>query len=374
MEYNGIWRGTVISNVDPLNKGRCKVFVPGVYPEDFKDNADLLPWAEQMMPLFFGNFTNPNGTNLCKETGSTSIPLVKAEIWVMFEQASHLHPIMLGACQGGSGWMSEHIEQHVIQTKNVSVTIDENPTDSKSTCKFDSNVSLNPDLKDTAHHKKKMPTRIDMKINNKTGCALNIMIVGDVNLKIKGNLYEQIEGNKYETLIGNKYVYHKGDLDYVHDGVELHRRNGNVVDIVNGNQTLVTNGEKTVTVEDTCVYIYGNDLNTQVNGSETRKVFKYADLSTLGQKTESIFGGYTTITYGDHDDITLNGDSKRICSRHIADVATLACHRYAYTGAIYDKALLCNRYASTLITDFATLSIQHTQAPVLPIAEGGLIL
>ena len=46
--------------------GRCKVFIPGVYPDEMEKNPDQLPDAEQISPLFGGSldgngvFSYPN--------------------------------------------------------------------------------------------------------------------------------------------------------------------------------------------------------------------------------------------------------------------------------------------------------------------------
>lgn len=50
--YSGIYRGTVVYNIDPDVKGKCKIFVHGVYPDEFLEKWDLLPWAEPAMPIW----------------------------------------------------------------------------------------------------------------------------------------------------------------------------------------------------------------------------------------------------------------------------------------------------------------------------------
>lgn len=61
----GFYRGKVLKH---LSKGFCKIYIPSVYPEKYasKENADLLPSAEQASPLFGpscyggGTFSYPN--------------------------------------------------------------------------------------------------------------------------------------------------------------------------------------------------------------------------------------------------------------------------------------------------------------------------
>jgi hypothetical protein len=49
--YPGIYRGTIVYNKDPKVKGRCKIFVHGVYPDEFFKDWNLLPWAEPAMAI-----------------------------------------------------------------------------------------------------------------------------------------------------------------------------------------------------------------------------------------------------------------------------------------------------------------------------------
>ena len=56
--YTGIYRGTVVYNNDPDVRGKVKIYVHGVYPEEYKTKHQLLPWAEPAMGLFGGNWKN----------------------------------------------------------------------------------------------------------------------------------------------------------------------------------------------------------------------------------------------------------------------------------------------------------------------------
>ena len=42
-ELNGFYRGKVLKHED---FGRCKVYIPGVYPQEFEDKPESLPDAE----------------------------------------------------------------------------------------------------------------------------------------------------------------------------------------------------------------------------------------------------------------------------------------------------------------------------------------
>jgi uncharacterized protein involved in type VI secretion and phage assembly len=81
--YYGKYRGTVLNNVDPMQKGRLMVQVPDV--------SGLIPstWA---MPCF--SFTG-------KQMGAYMLPQIGSGVWVEFEQGDPEYPIWSG-CWFGS--------------------------------------------------------------------------------------------------------------------------------------------------------------------------------------------------------------------------------------------------------------------------------
>lgn len=93
------------------------------------------------MGLFGGNWTNENytrndekpelNTGLNPETGISSVPhagkkaKMGAQLFCFFEAGDVNHPVYFAAAQAGRGWLSEYPQQHVIQTDNVSIVINE---------------------------------------------------------------------------------------------------------------------------------------------------------------------------------------------------------------------------------------------------------
>jgi len=248
--FYGNYRGTVVDNYDPLVKGRVKLHIPGVYPEELAKTSSNLPWAEPAMDLFGGSWTNERSGDLNTETGVTTIPhtskltLQGAQVWVFFEHGNWMRPIFFAACQGGEGWHSEHNNQHVIKTDNVRVRIDERPGDSKSTCKFTSyNEKCN--LLSKKQVIKDMPTRTDIEIWNEGGNAVNLIIKGNVNVKIEGDIYEEHVGNKHLTHIGNVYKQHDGSVFEVHNGEVLQEHIGKTSIKHTGDNDIIHTGDYT---------------------------------------------------------------------------------------------------------------------------------
>jgi uncharacterized protein involved in type VI secretion and phage assembly len=85
-KFYGKYRGTVVNNVDPMQKGRLLVQVPDV--------LGLTPssWAEPCVPL-----AGPTGAQM----GVYLVPPIGAGVWVEFEQGDPDYPIWSG-CRWGS--------------------------------------------------------------------------------------------------------------------------------------------------------------------------------------------------------------------------------------------------------------------------------
>lgn len=143
--------GIVMYNNDPQNKGRVKIFVPGIFKDSILTNGQWwhLPWAEPAMSIFGGGWTgekvktsnNQHGATYNDQTGYCSVPQCAldhkngSQVFVFFEAGDVNKPIYFAVAQSGSGWLLEHPKQHVIQTDSVRIRIDETPESQESTCK-----------------------------------------------------------------------------------------------------------------------------------------------------------------------------------------------------------------------------------------------
>ncbi len=84
MSFFGKYRGTVVGNVDPMQRGRVQVSVPAVL------GTGQLSWAEACVP-YAGD-----------QVGLFVVPPVGANVWVEFEGGDPAYPI-LGGCFWGPG-------------------------------------------------------------------------------------------------------------------------------------------------------------------------------------------------------------------------------------------------------------------------------
>jgi hypothetical protein len=81
--FYGKYRGTVVSNIDPMQMGRLMVMVPDV--------SALIPttWAMPCVPV------------AGIQNGAFALPLIGSGVWVEFEQGDPDYPIWVG-CYWGS--------------------------------------------------------------------------------------------------------------------------------------------------------------------------------------------------------------------------------------------------------------------------------
>jgi Type VI secretion system/phage-baseplate injector OB domain len=84
--YYGKYRGTVIQNVDPEQRGRLQLMIPDV--------CGPLPssWAEPCVPL-----AGPTGPPM----GVYMVPPIGTGVWVEFEHGDPDHPVWVG-CRWGA--------------------------------------------------------------------------------------------------------------------------------------------------------------------------------------------------------------------------------------------------------------------------------
>ncbi len=83
-KYYGKYRGTVINNLDPEQRGRIQVIVPDV--------NTVIPgtWAMPCLPV----------TGI--QNGVFTVPPIGAGVWIEFEQGEADHPIWVGGFYGSA--------------------------------------------------------------------------------------------------------------------------------------------------------------------------------------------------------------------------------------------------------------------------------
>ena len=111
LTFYGKYRGTVVSNVDPLQRGRVQVSVPAIL------GSGQLSWAEACTP-FAGN-----------QVGIFAVPPVGANVWVEFEAGDPDRPILAG-CFWGDGEVPAApavAQVFMWKTESISLTLSDVP-------------------------------------------------------------------------------------------------------------------------------------------------------------------------------------------------------------------------------------------------------
>lgn len=105
-KYNGLWRGYVVDNADPLYLARVRIQIPEVYGK--VDDIEALPWAPGISPIFgggrynlsTGKVENKGSMEDAIPSGLIAIPPIGACLWVQFEHGDPQHPVYCGAWFG----------------------------------------------------------------------------------------------------------------------------------------------------------------------------------------------------------------------------------------------------------------------------------
>lgn len=199
MKFNGIYRGTVINNNDPLGKARCRVRVFGVY-DDIGD--DMLPWSEYADPLMGGGI----------DSGGTFIPDISDKVWVFFENGCHTQPVYFA---GAPSMLDLPL-----------AIADGYPRNRMFKTKSGHMISINDTDGDET-----------IRIVHRTGTYTEYQPDGSVKEVITGNLERQVNGNMTENVLGNRFENVDGNM-----GMDV---GGNLKNVVSGHTTNSSGGEIT---------------------------------------------------------------------------------------------------------------------------------
>jgi hypothetical protein len=110
-DYFGIYRGKVENNLDPEQRGRLMVSVPGV------TGSGTLNWAEPVVP-FAGS-----------SVGVWAIPPNQSNVWVAYEGGNSDQPVWLGGFwdRGQAPAQPALAELFVVKTKTSTVQLSDLP-------------------------------------------------------------------------------------------------------------------------------------------------------------------------------------------------------------------------------------------------------
>lgn len=305
---NGIYQGVVLDNSG--ERGRCKIFIPQIYADEFQTRPMDLPWATPAEPLGGGpglletppsQSSGDSSVSLNKTTGSCIVPRIGAHLWVFFADNDHTRPVYFAAIQSSGGWVSENRYQSTYQTENVRVRIDESPAVASgtltvpdpivykgeplaqggpatmgtnemssmfgrtfNTCSVLHTDRINPEL--SGRILEAVPLKIEIAVR---GTVQIVVTEGHANIQVNGNTYLETRGDFYNTVHGNRYERVKGNSLEVIDGFRRTHVLGDSVDIVDGAslRNILGAGGESIVVSGSRKESIGKDLVTSVVGN-----------------------------------------------------------------------------------------------------------
>jgi uncharacterized protein involved in type VI secretion and phage assembly len=201
-KFTGNYRGVVVDDKDPLNSGRVKIRVFGIY-DNVPDEA--LPWAIYSDPFMGGQVG----------FGGFLIPDIGNHVWVFFENGDHLQPVYFAGAPYRDAYPQERLTSaheesrgSIAYPRNKSlrtkaghvIEIDDTPGNSRITIIHKSGTQITyQDNGDVYEHIVGNYKRIiDGNVNETVG--------GSVNESVSGNVVENVGGNKNVTVVGNIIV------------------------------------------------------------------------------------------------------------------------------------------------------------------------
>lgn len=227
-QYFGNYRGTVLNNDDTeYHRGRCKIYVRGVYPERYTENkGEKLPWAEPCQPLFCGGMRT-DGTFQCPDIGSTC--------WVFFEGGDIARPVFFGQTTDKAGYFD--IEHCNMKWQDMEIDLHKNYKDMTSTISISAKTTINE-------------TAVDKDINREAGNNINdhakiiINITGDQEVNITGGKHIKITSPSIDIL-GDSEINMSAPSITIKAGSSL-TINGSVANITGGSGDCVILGKSLV--------------------------------------------------------------------------------------------------------------------------------
>lgn len=133
-QYFGNYKGIVVKSY-PNKNGICKVFVPDVYPEEYKEKPEMLPDTIPVIPVGFNNDGEKNGI--------FATPKENSIVFVFFDGGNINYPYYFGIIPAGKSY--NYLAK--ISKENTNITNNSNKIN------FDGTVLDTTDYEDNAEEK-----------------------------------------------------------------------------------------------------------------------------------------------------------------------------------------------------------------------------
>ena len=198
-KFYGNYRGIVVDNVDPLQNGRCKINVFGVY-----DNVeeDHLPWATFSDPFMGG----------LEGFGSTLIPEVDTHVWVFFEGGDVRYPVYFAGAPAMNGKEAPDVPEESRETERETTFYPDDQAGEyphNKVFKFKSGMTVEFDQTEGAER---------LRVFHPSGWEMIVNADGDKHTYTPGSEEATTDGDITEEIGGNYDVTISGNLNIRVDG------------------------------------------------------------------------------------------------------------------------------------------------------------
>lgn len=292
MIFNGMYRGTVMNNVDPLGKARIRVNVFGVF-DDVED--DHLPWAEYADPLMGGGL----------DSGGTFIPDEGDKVWVFFENGDYNQPVYFAGAPSMLD-MPIALEEGYPKTRIFKT-------------KAGHIISLNDEVGNET-----------IRIIHNSGTYTEYQPDGSIREVVVGNYHRTVHGNMRMDVFGNNWlnVYGNSATDV---GLNISNTSGeNTSNFIKGHlstscsNSITTSSGSTTTnnAQETLTNNAAADLINNVDGDHKTNVV--GNISQISNKSTiiDVIGDYTKKVAGNID-VQSIGDNTMFSGGSVRATSTL---------------------------------------------------
>ena len=214
----GTYRGLVLKH---LPHGKCKIYIPGVYAEEFLTDPDNLPTAQPKTPLFAG--TN-NGN------GIFSYPNLSSIVWCTFMNGDANFPVFDSATLGGENAFGQY---ELIKSKDEEVSERHMITSGKTHMIWYENGKISAIVEDPIRTYCSVDyDQFELENNNTS-------VENKYSYSISNDIVDRISKNKLSNINCQYVLDNNGD---VHGELSTSTHWYNIIDIQLSDQQLTSNG------------------------------------------------------------------------------------------------------------------------------------
>ena len=285
----GLYRGVVVKH---LQHGRLKVFVYGVYPEEYINQPDYLPICEQITPLWGGTYQG---------NGSFSYPNIGSTVFVQFLNDDVNYPVVIGATLGGQNAYHQY-EQ--IKEQNEEISKKHMFTTGMAHFQM--------------HEAGKISSYVQQPFDNNVSIDFSN---GDISCDVSAKIEQKINANEISHIVCQNVLDNElndGEISSsthkfipIKDQIYLSSANEFLISTLNGNtQFLNSNIRNNL----------GETTDSQISSTEINDDIKYVDTQTQSAIIAQIKENKTEKNISEHN---ISGINKTTLSENINQTANI---------------------------------------------------